>query len=349
MPVWTKIRNFAHRFPAKKYVIPVVASTAALFFLLIALTIWWNLKRRRQQGKITTGLVTEKTGSLPYYKYPCSKRLNKLVITIPASVDNANDSILELEHRCFTYSEVLSMTDNFKMVLGKGGFGTVYHGYLDDTQVAVKMFSSSSGQGYKEFQAEVKLLMRIHHRNLTNFVGYCNEGTDMGLIYEYIANGNLQQLLSDRSALILSWEDRLRIAMDAAQAGGNHVSTVVAGTPGYLDPEYYVTEWLNEKTDVYSFGVVLLEIITSRPVITKHENENTHKSQWVTEMIATGDIGNIVDPSLQGDFETNSARKAVKLAMACGSYTSAKRPTMNEVVMELKECLALESARKTNC
>ncbi|KAJ0007318.1 hypothetical protein Pint_29528 [Pistacia integerrima] len=81
------------------------------------------------------------------------------------------------------------------------------------------MLSSSSGQGYKEFQAEIKLLIRIHHGNLTNLLG---------------------------NAVILSWEDRLRIAMDAAQAkladigmsrnfptGGNHVSTVVAGIPDF--------------------------------------------------------------------------------------------------------------------
>ncbi|KAL5757694.1 hypothetical protein ACOSP7_020305 [Xanthoceras sorbifolium] len=204
------------------------------------------------------------------------------------------NDLLELKSRSITYSEILRITNNFKRVIGKGGFGTVYHGYLGDTQVAVKMLSSSSTQGYKEFQAEIKLLMRVHHRNLTNFVGYCNDGAKMGLVYEYMANGNLLQHLSDRSASILSWEGRLRIAMDAAQG----------------------------------------------------EDENIHISQWVIDMLGNGDITNIVDPSLEGDFETNSAWKAVDLALACASHAPSKRPAMNEVVMELKECLVMETTRK---
>ncbi|KAK3220065.1 hypothetical protein Dsin_014035 [Dipteronia sinensis] len=144
-----------------KFVVPVVAAAAALFTLLVALAIWLIQKRRKEQA----------------FGY---KR---------------NDS-LELKSRSFVYSDILRITNNFKRILGKGGFGTVYHGYLGDTQVAVKILSSSSSQGYKEFQAEITLLMRVHHRNLTNFVGYCNEGAKKGLIYEYMANGNLQQHLS---------------------------------------------------------------------------------------------------------------------------------------------------------
>ncbi|TXG68713.1 hypothetical protein EZV62_003648 [Acer yangbiense] len=78
------------------------------------------------------------------------------------------------------------------------------------------------------------------------------------------------------------------------------------------------------------------------------EDENVHITQWVIDMLGNGDITNIVDPSLEGDFETNSAWKAVELALACASHVSSKRPTMNDVVTELKECLAMETARKKN-
>ncbi|KAK3220084.1 hypothetical protein Dsin_014054 [Dipteronia sinensis] len=295
---------------------------------------------------------------------------------------------LELKNKRFLYSDVVRITNNFEMIVGKGGFGTVYYGRLDETQVAVKMLSPSSTQGYKQFQAEVALLMRVHHKNLTILVGYCNDGTNMGLIYEFIANGNLEtHLLDNNMEDILSWEGRLRIATEAAQGleylhngckppivhrdvkstnillnenfqakladfglsrmfpieGGTHVSTAIAGSPGYLDPEYYISDRLTEKSDVYSFGVVLLEIISSKPMIEKSV-ERTHITQWVSFMLAKEDIKNIVDPKLNGDFNINCVRKAVKIAIAPVSPNSTSRPTMTQVVMELNECLAIEIA-----
>lgn len=66
------------------------------------------------------------------------------------------NNLIQLENRPFTYKELEKITNNFGTVLGKGGFGSVYHGYLEDgTQVAVKTRSDSSGQGTKEFLAEV--------------------------------------------------------------------------------------------------------------------------------------------------------------------------------------------------
>nr|XP_048324385.1 putative leucine-rich repeat receptor-like protein kinase At2g19210 [Ziziphus jujuba var. spinosa] len=65
---------------------------------------------------------------------------------------------------------------------------------------------------------QVKLLMRVYHGNLTSLVGYCNEGTKMALIYEYMANGNLESYLyADGSENVLSWQGRLQVALDAAQ------------------------------------------------------------------------------------------------------------------------------------
>ncbi|XP_062104822.1 putative leucine-rich repeat receptor-like serine/threonine-protein kinase At2g19230 [Humulus lupulus] len=344
----------------KNYNVSIIVSVASLFVLLGALFIGWKLIKRRKRG-------TDK----------------------PKSTNNIGSELEPKKHQ-FTYSEITSITNNFEKVIGKGGFGPVYYGYVNDTQVAIKMLSDASEQGYKEFQSEVILLMRVHHRNLTTLIGYCIEDDCMGLIYEYMANGNLKQHLSEKNTCTLSWENRLKIAVDAAQGleylhhgckppivhrdvktpnillnekfeakladfglsrafpieGGTHVSTGIAGTPGYLDPEYFQTNWLNEKSDVYSFGVVLLEIITSRPVLARSSvSENIHVSQWVEFMVGKGEIKSIVDPRLRGDFQVNSAWKYVEIATACVSLNSIERPTMTQVVMELNECLALEIAK----
>ncbi|XP_062087596.1 LRR receptor-like serine/threonine-protein kinase IOS1 [Humulus lupulus] len=309
---------------------------------------------------------------------------------------NAQKDSFESSKRQFTYSEVLRITNNFERILGKGGFGTVYHGFIDEnTQVAVKVLSSSSVQGYQQFQAEVQLLMKVYHRNLTSLVGYCNEGTELALIYEYMANGDLASHLSGHSNTnVLSWEGRIRIAIDAAQGleymhlgckppiihrdvkttnilltekfqakladfglsrvfptdTGTHVSTVVAGTPGYLDPAYHLTNMLNETSDIYSYGVVLLEIITNQPAIIKisGSDERIHISRWVSSTIDNGAITSIVDPRLEGGFDINSAWKAVEIGMACVSATPGKRPNMSEVISGLKECLATELARNNH-
>ncbi|KFK43077.1 hypothetical protein AALP_AA1G076100 [Arabis alpina] len=294
---------------------------------------------------------------------------------------------IETKKRRFTYAEVLAMTNNTERVLGKGGFGMVYHGYINGTEeVAVKILSPSSAQGYKEFKTEVDLLLRVYHTNLVILVGYCDEKDHLALIYQYMANGDLKNHLSGNT--IMSWVERLNIVVDAAQGleylhigckpliihrdvkssnillddqlqakladfglsrsfpvgGETHVSTVVAGTPGYLDPEYYQTNRLSEKSDVYSFGVVLLEMITNKPVI-NHTREKPHIAEWVKFMLTRGDISNIMDPKLQGVYDSGSAWKALELAMTCVNPSSLERPNMSHVVHELKDCLISENKR----
>ncbi|XP_039155586.1 putative leucine-rich repeat receptor-like serine/threonine-protein kinase At2g19230 [Eucalyptus grandis] len=130
----------------------------------------------------------------------------------------SSEGTLRLKNRPFKYGEVSKITRNFGRVIGEGGFGKVYLGTLDNgTVVAVKMLSESSEQGYKEFQAEAQLLMIVYHRNLVSLFGYCNESKHMALIYEYMANGNLRQHLSGDQPKVLTWSNRLHIAVDAAQ------------------------------------------------------------------------------------------------------------------------------------
>ncbi|KAJ3678985.1 hypothetical protein LUZ61_021149 [Rhynchospora tenuis] len=281
----------------------------------------------------------------------------------------------------------IKITNNFVEKIGRGGFGTVYRGVeYDGTQVAVKLLDSSSSQGTKEFLAEVQHLSRVHHRNLVVLLGYCKDGVCcMALVYEYMSGGSLCRYLrgDENNSRVLSWEERLRIVLEAAQGllylhrecnppiihrdvktenillnhmleakiadfglskafrnNCTHVSTVVAGTPGYLDLEYHSSYQLTEKSDVYSFGVVLLEIVTGQPPIIDG-NDKIHLTYWVRQKLTKGSMDDVADTRLLGRYDVNSAWKVVDLAMNCCAVTSAQRPVMSRVVSELKECLEL--------
>ncbi|KAJ3678962.1 hypothetical protein LUZ61_021126 [Rhynchospora tenuis] len=121
----------------------------------------------------------------------------------------------------------------------------------------------------------------------------------------------------------------------------SHVSTAIVGTPGYLDPEYYSSYQLSEKSDVFSFGIVLLEIITGQPPIIGGP-EGGHVTHWVSQRLSRGDIESIIDPRMHGQYDINSVWKVTDLARKCTENSSANRPTMTLVVMELKESLDLE-------
>ncbi|EFH43634.1 predicted protein, partial [Arabidopsis lyrata subsp. lyrata] len=105
----------------------------------------------------------------------------------------------------------------------------------------------------------------------------------------------------------------------------------------HLDPEYYMTRQMNEKSDVYSFGVVLLEVITGKPAISRSRTESVHLCDQVGSMLANGDIKCIVNQRLGDRFEVGSAWKITEIALASASESSEQRPTMSQVVMELKQ------------
>ncbi|MCO5548356.1 hypothetical protein L7F22_001813 [Adiantum nelumboides] len=119
----------------------------------------------------------------------------------------------------FTFQEIKMATDNFRTILGQGGFGPVYKGCLQDGRfVAIKVASNSANQGRKEFLNEVDLLSRVHHKNLVGLLGFCNE-EKLVLVYEFMSNGSLFDCLHGPYARAspLSWRTRLRILVDAAQ------------------------------------------------------------------------------------------------------------------------------------
>ncbi|XP_015693705.2 wall-associated receptor kinase 2-like [Oryza brachyantha] len=194
-------------------------------------------------------------------------------------------------------------------VLGRGGHATVYKGRVPaagggDLVVAIKRCKVMDETNKKEFGKEMLILSQVNHKNIVKLLGCCLEVDVPMLVYEYVPNGTLYQLIH---GAVVSFATRLRIAHESAESlaylhsfasppiihgdvkssnilldesfmvkvsdfGASILAptdkaqmvTMVQGTCGYLDPEYMQTCQLTEKSDVYSFGVVLLELLTGK-------------------------------------------------------------------------------------
>ncbi|KAK2654582.1 hypothetical protein Ddye_014438 [Dipteronia dyeriana] len=308
-----------------------------------------------------------------------------IFIDVERAAESEKERSLRSKNRQFTYSEIVHITNNFKTIIGEGGFGKVYLGTLnDECDVAVKVLSPSSRQGYKEFRVEAQLLMVVYHMNLVSLIGYCDDRENKALVYEYMVmetcNSIYQSLLQVNWCLtgfagldylhngckpqiihrdlkpsnILLNENKLAKIADFGlsrvvnQETDTGLTTCPAGTPGYLDPDLFASGISNKKSDIYSFGIILFELITGQPAIKRGPEEDRYILQRVTPVIEKGDIQNVVDPRLQGKFNSNAAWKIVDTAMSCVCSIAVERPDINIVLIELKECLAIEVASRRN-
>lgn len=121
--------------------------------------------------------------------------------------------------RWFSLAELKQYTNNWSEdnMIGVGGYGKVYRGELPNGDVvAIKRATEGSMQGANEFKNEIELLSRVHHRNLVGLVGFCYEGGEQALIYEFMINGTLTDHLKTYLEVPLSWEARLEIALASA-------------------------------------------------------------------------------------------------------------------------------------
>jgi hypothetical protein len=150
------------------------------------------------------------------------KRLRK-ERSVPEKIEGANEFSGEYLKNLtglpaiFTYETIEIATGGFSKEIGKGGFGTVYEGILeDDTLVAVKCLVNESRQGQAEFCAEIATTSSINHSNLVRLHGICVEGQHRILVYEFMANGSLDRWLFD-SDKWLDWKTRYSIALDTAR------------------------------------------------------------------------------------------------------------------------------------
>lgn len=129
----------------------------------------------------------------------------------------------ESEHLKISFREIEIATNNFETCIGKGGYGRVYRGELlisgKLTTVAVKRLYEQFGQGSKEFLTEIALLSGQKHPNLISLLGYCEEGKEKILVYEYVERGSLDQYLTHHNTTynILTWPERLKICVGIAR------------------------------------------------------------------------------------------------------------------------------------
>ncbi|PWA98223.1 diacylglycerol kinase 5 [Artemisia annua] len=141
----------------------------------------------------------------------------------------------EWQHLKIPFVQIQEATENFKTCIGKGGYGWVYKGVLSvsgkDTFVAVKRLNEHFGQGLKEFLTEIHLLSGQQHPNLISLLGYCDEGNEKIIVYEYAERGSLDRYIRrnrDATYTRLTWLERLKVCVDAAR-GLDYLHSHVGG------------------------------------------------------------------------------------------------------------------------
>ncbi|GJM95191.1 hypothetical protein PR202_ga11899 [Eleusine coracana subsp. coracana] len=190
----------------------------ASVLISIGLAVWFLIRRRKRQNN--SAFMVKKTTSEQAWKKA------RIFRGKPVEDDLEQG---ETGPQQFCYADLSAATENFSedRRLGRGGFGSVYAGFLTDTnrEVAVKRVSETSRQGWKEFAAEVRIISRLRHRNLVQLMGWCHGGDDeLLLVYELMHNGSLDaHLYNNKSVehkgnMRLTWPVRYGVALGVGSA-----------------------------------------------------------------------------------------------------------------------------------
>ncbi|KAL2341981.1 hypothetical protein Fmac_009921 [Flemingia macrophylla] len=185
-----------------------ITISAAVIILGLVLIFW---KKRKLKVKTTPGGSFQRSRDL---------MMNEGMLS--TNRENSGERNMDdVELPTFDFNTITIATNNFseEKKLGQGGFGIVYRGKLIDGQdIAVKRLSKNSGQGVDEFKNEVKLIVRLQHRNLVRLFGCCVEMEEKLLVYEYMENKSLDSILFDKDRKpILDWKRRFNIICGIAR------------------------------------------------------------------------------------------------------------------------------------
>uniref|UniRef100_A0A251RQR8 Protein kinase domain-containing protein n=1 Tax=Helianthus annuus TaxID=4232 RepID=A0A251RQR8_HELAN len=285
--------------------------------------------------------------------------------------------------RQFSLSEIELATQNFdeSLVIGCGGFGKVYRGTITYGEIhldaAIKRLESGSNQGAVEFWAEIKMLSKLRHSHLVSLIGYCNDGQEMILVYDYMPNGTLADNLhkgrsldylhtgtgikhgiihrdvkSTNILLDVNWAAKISdfglSKIGPTNQPTTYVNTFVKGTFGYLDPDYFQTGRLTRKSDVYAFGVVLFEVLCGKQAVDRSiDEERWGLATWAQDSIKEGRLNQIDEPNIKGRISPKCLKQFALLADRCLHSRPKQRPTMAEVVVGLESILALQEKTET--
>ncbi|KAK3037214.1 hypothetical protein RJ639_030107 [Escallonia herrerae] len=281
----------------------IIAGFAALCLaiVLFCLVVKCGKKRAKLKPAVSTG-----TGWTPLRVYGGSTHSRLSEGTVFASP--GSNGYLGLK---IPFADLQLATNNFdkSLIIGSGGFGMVYKGALrDNTKIALKRGVPGSRQGLPEFQTEIAILSKIRHRHLVSLVGFCEEQSEMILVYEYVEKGPLK----------------------------NHLF-------GYLDPEYFRRQQLTDKSDVYSFGVVLIEVLCARPAVDPLlAREQVNLAEWAMQWQKKGLLEKIIDPYLVGKVKPSSLKKYADTAEKCLAEYGVDRPSIGDVLWNLESALQLQ-------
>ncbi|KAL4580221.1 hypothetical protein LXL04_016406 [Taraxacum kok-saghyz] len=287
----------------------------------------------------------------------------------------------------YSYKDLQKATYNFTSLIGQGAFGPVYKAQMTAGEaVAVKVLATDSKQGEKEFQTEVMLLGRLHHRNLVNLVGYCAEKGQHMLIYVYMSKGSLASHLYDlgENHESLSWDLRVQIALDVArgleylhdgaippvihrdikssnilldQSMGARVADFGLSREDMINRNasniqgtfgYLDPEYISTRAFTKKSDVYSYGVLLFELIAGRNPQQGLMEYVELAAMNSEGKVGweEIVDSRLEGEFDEQEINDVAALAYKCINRSPKKRPSMRDIVQILSRVLTIRHNKK---